>query len=249
MDDMKTDPGIARILFYNVGYCTGIDGAMRDYLLHWHRYIHTSRTTMSQILEGIEDLVSEESPDVCCLLEIHKTTGLVDSLRAFPHYDVANKYSWHGLLRHLPFFRRNCNGVFSRRSMPVQRHYFKAGRKKLVYEMTLPNETSLFVSHLSLTRRTRRRQLQELAVLLKGRKRVILCGDFNAFHEGEMEALQAQCNLAIANPPWEGTFPSHRPRRALDLFLCSPDIVIERIRVLHEVQLSDHLPIVLDVRV
>lgn len=239
----------ARIMFFNVGYCTGLDGGAVDYLLRFWRYMYTSRSTLASVLEGIETLLDTEKPDVCCFLEIHKKTGLVDRLEAYPYGDIANKYGLHGILRKFPFFRDNCNAVVAKTKMALHKHYFHTRGKKLIYEVEMPGGASLFVSHLSLFRRTRRKQIKQLIALIKRRKRVMLCGDFNTFYgRDELSLLIEQCGLRIVNPPREGTFPSRNPRMALDLFLCSPDVDVERVRVLKQVQLSDHLPVVVDVR-
>ena len=246
---MQSDTTAARILFFNVGYCTGLDGGMNDYLLHFARYIHTSRKTLAHVLEGIEHLLAEEQPDVCCFLEIHRKTGLLERLEAYPFSDIANKYGLHGILRKFPFFRDNCNAVLARANVHLQKHYLRTGRKKLVYEASLPNGATLFVSHLSLMHHTRKKQLEQLTRLIKCRKRVMLCGDFNAFQgREELRTLTEECGLRIVNPVRTGTFPTHSPRMALDLFLCSPDVDVEHVRILSDVRLSDHLPVVVDVR-
>lgn len=242
------NPTAARILFLNVGYCTGLEGGTTEYLLNWYRYLYTSRRTMENVLHDLHLMIEQESPDICCFLEIHKTSGLLQNMHAYPYFDIENKYGLHALLRHLPLFRKNCNGVFSRKPLQMQKHFLNAGRKKLVYEVTLENGASLFVSHLSLTHGARSRQIAELADLVRNKKNVILCGDFNAFRgRKEISELEA-CGLHLVNPPLKGTFPSIHPRITLDMFLCSPDVDIEQVRVLQDVKLSDHLPVVLDIR-
>jgi len=46
--------------------------------------------------------------------------------------------------------------------------------------------------------------------------------------------------------PGGGTFPAYKPKRHLDLFLASREAKIQNLRVLTDVVLSDHLPVVLE---
>jgi endonuclease/exonuclease/phosphatase family metal-dependent hydrolase len=104
------------------------------------------------------------------------------------------------------------------------------------------------MTHFSLSKRIRHKQFAELEELIRKRKRVILCGDFNVFSgPEELYHLLGQCNLRIVNQPKDFTFPTCKPRKALDLFLCSHDVRIMDIRVLDTVTASDHLPVILEV--
>jgi hypothetical protein len=46
-----------RVLLFNLGYATGIDGSMRSYLLRWYRYIYTPRAIICKVRNSIYALL------------------------------------------------------------------------------------------------------------------------------------------------------------------------------------------------
>ncbi len=69
----------------------------------------------------------------------------------------------------------------------------------------------------------------------------IVAGDFNAFTgEKEIRLLQAASKLESANCRNLPSYPNWRLRRHLDFILHSPEIEVSL------VQLSDHLPLIID---
>ncbi len=233
-----------KILLYNVGYCTELNGSVRDYVLRGYRYLYTPKRVVSETLNQLNTLMEKEQPDICCLIEIHNNKRSKPVFSAYGFGDIDNKYGFNSLLRRLPFFRNNCNGFFSRKELSFQKHYFKSGTKKLVYEIQLQENVSLFMVHFSLKASTRKKQFEELKTFLDPKKQNILCGDFNTFNDtAELEAFALSCGLRMVNKPSEGTFPAKDPRKAIDLFLCSTTINTGSTEVLSDVRLSDHLPV------
>lgn len=103
------------------------------------------------------------------------------------------------------------------------------------------------VAHLSLGAAARAGQLAFLAELLEGHPNSVLMGDFNTSVQGrELDRLYARTTLVRpeASP---ATFPSWRPRRALDQILVSSPIIVDRRWVLDHA-VSDHLPIAATIR-
>ena len=238
-----------RILLFNVGYATALDGSVRNYLLQFYRYLYTPQYILRQVRQVIYHLLQKEQPDVCCFIEIHKKHGNVPHPHVYTSSDVDNKYGMHSVLRKLPFFRDNCNGFFAKGDLPHRKIYFKNGTKKLIYEILLRDDLSLFLVHFSLERRVRRLQCDELRHIIQSRKNVILCGDFNIFRgQKELESLARDCGLVIMNAPGAGTFPAVNPRKALDLFLCPPHLQAHA-RVIPDIKASDHLPVMLEVSI
>jgi len=238
-----------RILFYNVGYCTGMRGSLGDYALHCLRYIYTPRRVVASVLATIDRLVDEVQPDLCCFVEVRRVKRFIQRLWEYPIHIFRNKYGRNSVLGHLPYFRGNVSGFFARERFPFEAHYLRHGAKKLVYEVCISEDISLLVAHLSLRKKTRAAQLKEMRGMIHRRKHVILCGDFNIF--GGMEELDdiiRSCRLKIVNTLHDLTFPSILPKRALDLFICSEDLPIEHLEVL-PVLASDHRPVLLTLRV
>ncbi|TSC57971.1 MAG: Uncharacterized protein Greene041619_847 [Candidatus Peregrinibacteria bacterium Greene0416_19] len=238
-----------RILLLNAGYCTELDGSLRDYFLRFYRYLHTPRRIVRRALRSLSGLLEGQKPDLCCFVEIHEQSQYLPHLQAYAYGDVENKYGIRSLLRRLPLFRHNCNGFLARKPMEFRKHYCRHGTKKLIYELELPHHVSLFLVHFALRARTRRKQCRDLAEILRQRRRVIVCGDFNTMQgDRELRDLLRSCRLRIANPPHAPTFPAVRPRKALDLFLCSPGLKIKGVRVMDSIHLSDHLPVLLELQ-
>lgn len=242
---MATDS--LKILLYNVGYCTELDGSLKDYFFRSYRYLYTPRRVQSRAVHSLIRLVETHNPDVCCFVEIHRNLGRLPSFQAFAEYDVENKYGIRSWLRRMPFFRKNCNGFFAQNELAFRKHWFKNGAKKLIYEIDLKNDTTLFFAHMSLRASVRKKQYQELKKWVQRKKRVILCGDFNTFrNEDDLEAFAADCGLNIVTPPNAATFPRKQPNHTIDLFLCSPSIQIKEVQVLEHAQASDHLPVLVE---
>ncbi|HLC76216.1 MAG TPA: endonuclease/exonuclease/phosphatase family protein [Candidatus Peribacterales bacterium] len=238
-----------RILFYNVGYCTGMRGSLADYAMHCLRYVYTPKRVIADVLTMIDRMVDEVQPDLCCFVEVRRVKRFIQRLWEYPVHTFRNKYGRNSMLGHLPYFRGNLSGYFARKDFPFSAHYLRHGAKKLVYEVRLTEEISLLVAHLSLRRKTRASQLKEIRDIISCRRHVILCGDFNIFNGvDELTDIIVSCRLKIINTLHDLTFPSAHPTRALDLFLCSEDLPIEDLEVL-PVLASDHLPILLTLRV
>ena len=101
----------------------------------------------------------------------------------------------------------------------------------------------LVVAHLSLGPTARKRQFAFLAELIGKQRHVVLMGDLNCtLHSGELKSLFQKTSLTPPAEPPPSTFPSWRPRRAIDHILTTPSVRIEQLWTLpHPV--SDHLPL------
>lgn len=103
------------------------------------------------------------------------------------------------------------------------------------------------VAHLSLGAQARARQLGFLAELLEGQANAVLMGDLNTpAHSKELEALYRRTTLTPPTDP-PPTFPSWKPKRAIDHILTSAPIEVERRWALPHLG-SDHLPIAARIR-
>jgi endonuclease/exonuclease/phosphatase family metal-dependent hydrolase len=101
----------------------------------------------------------------------------------------------------------------------------------------------VFAAHTSLKTAVRREQLQEIHRIVGLRQGpVLLGGDFNARRSDELDHLSAALRQVPAGP----TFPSWRPRWALDHLFVSPHFRVRAARVADEVREADHLPVVVD---
>lgn len=108
------------------------------------------------------------------------------------------------------------------------------------------NGLAVMIAHLSLSAQARAKQLGFIAEVLQDYPHAVLMGDLNTdAHSSEMRHLFTRCNL---QPPVHAvpTFPSWKPRRALDHILVSPDIKIEKVWTLPQA-FSDHLALAAEI--
>lgn len=245
-----------KILFYNLGYGRGITGSLGSYVKKGSSVIYQKRPSQQKILDGVIQLVKQESPDIFSYAEIalgsfrnqkfnqheylkfHLSQNLQDS--------AASKYG-ESIFSSLPFHAGNANGVISFVEAAIAQHYLKQSRKKLL--LVAKTETvTLFSVHLPLVSADRRAQLEELVTLVNECEGdVVICGDFNIFDGiDELAYIQQETNLQLAGER-QSTFPSHRPKIELDVFLYrfyNPEKE-PRLTVIDS-PLSDHLPITLE---
>jgi len=109
------------------------------------------------------------------------------------------------------------------------------------------NALAVMIAHLSLSAPARARQLGFIGELLHDFPHAVLMGDLNTEpHSVEMAQLYAKCNLQPPAQPTP-TFPSWKPRRALDHILTSPAIQVDKMWALPQA-FSDHLPLAAEIR-
>lgn len=255
-----------KLLTCNTGYLLGYENVLWGYAPPPVGSIVGNHRVERHTLARLTDLIERERPDVVSLLEIdrgsHRTAtngqmrSLLDALegRGLDYWGTgANKYGEEGLVSALPFFGHLGNAVLARSAGSVTYHYLSAGRKRLVIEFSIGQEAVLFMVHLSLGARTRRRQLDELSTLIDQRARdrdVIVTGDFNTFDDTQaLEEFSHKSGLKAQIP---GETVPDRPldgflidTRCIDLFFCSPSVGVTRCDVIDE-QVSDHRPVVME---
>ena len=108
------------------------------------------------------------------------------------------------------------------------------------------NALAVMIAHLSLSSQARSRQLGFIAELLQDFPHAVLMGDLNA-EPGSVEMKQLFAKSTL-QPPTQNTptFPSWKPRRALDHILTSPGITLEKTWALPQA-FSDHLPLAAEI--
>ncbi|MDW2983021.1 MAG: endonuclease/exonuclease/phosphatase family protein [Rhodanobacter sp.] len=108
------------------------------------------------------------------------------------------------------------------------------------------NALAVMIAHLSLSAPARARQLGFIAELLQDFPHAVLMGDLNTEPgSSEMRQLFAKSTLQPPAQPTP-TFPSWKPRRALDHILTSPAIKLEKTWALPQA-FSDHLPLAAEI--
>lgn len=236
-----------KVLFYNMAYGTGMNGSWKKYITTAWRFLWTPRP----VLRKIADTLEQEKADIVCLAEVDggsfrsrfrsQAKKLAKRLK-YPFCRSETKYHPQSVWQYMMMVRKHHDAVLSMRQGEMKRHHLKSGMKKLVQEF-ITDGISVFTVHLAvLSKRVRRRQLEELGEILRRCPRPkLLCGDFN-IHHGLSELSDFLERSGLNRVETTPTFPSIRPKRYLDLFFASPDVTIEKAGVV-PVTYSDHLPV------
>ncbi len=239
-----------KILIFNVGYLTGINGSVDEYFNYGHRYLYRRHKGKPGLMAALSKLIDHEKPDIGFFMETHHDNEFLEFLKKFPFSHIENKYQKGGMLEVIPFFRRNSNSVITHREFKVNKIYLKSGRKRLIYEFKLNPVTTLILGHFALGEETRLKQLKELESVMKQTPRVIIGGDFNTVRDARsMIAFAKAHNLKIVDIKRAKTYPAHSPTKPLDFFVCSRDIKIIKFKVIKDVKISDHLPVMIEVEI
>lgn len=154
--------------------------------------------------------------------------------------------------RNLGAFAQHCLGVLSRHPLRLRAHHALPGRVRgrgaLEVEVQMNGATPLrlLVTHLSLGRDSRRRQLDYLSGQVDPAVPTLLLGDLNC-EPAELAAHPGLRGAGLRVTRISPSFPSWQPRRRLDHLLGNAAVEIVERRVL-AAQLSDHLPLAATVR-
>ena len=162
-------------------------------------------------------------------------------------HSYCSKYGATSRWQRIPVYNKQGNAFLAKDTIRDEKfHYFERGMKKLVIELELEKVT-IFLVHLALSYKARQEQILHLYHLVKETNRpYILAGDFNAFMgEKEIHLLMSASGLKNADQDVRPSYPSHNPKRHLDFILHSPEIKVTKFWM-PDVQLSDHLPLVVD---
>jgi endonuclease/exonuclease/phosphatase family metal-dependent hydrolase len=249
---------MVRLILYNIEYCEGTTKNIFQYLDIYHLF-----RSKKKLDDRMIDFLKTLNPDILALIEVDgggkrskkRNEPMYFSLKLGFDYLVDQvKYATGSLFSRLPVLKHQENALLSKYPISaVKYHFFSRGAKKIVIDATLSlqKDTSLLVVHLSLFKRTRLKQLNELVKIVNSKTTpVILVGDFNTFKEQELDLLLSNTNLLDAYSfnsvkSSKYTEPSWRPKYRLDNILISPEIKINNYEII-EAHLSDHLPVLID---
>jgi len=239
-----------RFLLYNI--CYGTHGNQLKFPLLG--MLGRTHDHLNEITEFIRPL----DPDVIGLIEVDngsyrsgkksQTEKMAEELGHFHSY--CSKYGETSHWQRVPIYNKQGNAFLAKDNIHGEKfHYFERGMKKLVIELELEHVT-FFLVHLALSYKARQEQILHLYHLVKETNRpYILAGDFNAFMgEKEIQLLMSASGLQNADKDMQPSYPSNNPRKHLDFILHSPEIKVNKFWI-PDVQLSDHLPLVIDFEV
>ncbi|MDR2013125.1 MAG: endonuclease/exonuclease/phosphatase family protein [Rhodanobacter sp.] len=222
----------------------------RDYVTHgWKHMLPAGKRAnldgLARIIRDF-DLVALQEADAGSLRSgfLNQTQYLAETAE-FPYWS-------HQPNRRVSHLATSSNGLLARRQPDEVLAYPLPGRipgRGALWARFGTDADALVVviAHLSLGPKARTRQIAFLAELIGRHPCAVLMGDLNAPAKGrELERLYSHTSLVCPNES-PATFPSWRPRRAIDHILVSASIEIER-RWALAYPVSDHLPIAARIR-
>jgi endonuclease/exonuclease/phosphatase family metal-dependent hydrolase len=239
-----------RLLSYNiqVGIATNkphhyLTRSWRHLLPHGHHFNNLDE--IAKVIKGY-DIVGLQEVDAGSLRSsfVNQVNYLAERA-GFNHW-------YHQRNRNLGHIACHANGLLSRyATADVANHKLPGvlpGRGAMVARYgERDNPLVVVLLHLALGRRARMRQLSYVADIVGQHQHVVVMGDMNCLADSEEMQLLLD-NTGLTPPELDlPTFPSWRPSRTLDHILVSPSLSIENIRVLSDVDVSDHLPISMEI--
>ncbi len=245
-----------KILFSNIGYAKGINGALSQHILRFTKHFYSNLAEQQNVLSQLKTIMTTEQPDLCCFVEVDSGSfhsSYFNQLQAlmddeYAHHDIANKYGEGNPVANLPMYRGKSNAFLSKRGFAFERLYFSHGTKRLIYRLSLDDNRSLIFAHFSLSRKVRMKQFREVNQLVRDSKgEVIIMADFNIMQGfGELEPLLQDTDLKVLNKETEHTFIFHRRKLALDLCICSSALQDRaNLRIIKQ-PFSDHAALLLE---
>jgi endonuclease/exonuclease/phosphatase family metal-dependent hydrolase len=246
-----------KVLFSNIGYAKGIDGTLWQHISRAGRYLYCAVSTQTLVLGQLKAIIKQESPDLCCFVEID--TGSLGSAylnqvqfildEDYRFFDVANKYAKGNWRQYMPLSKGRSNAFISKQELVFDRLYFKHGTKRLMYRVVLPNNVHVFFAHFSLDRNVRVRQFEEVRGMIEQCPGdAVLLADFNIMYGfSELEPLLKDSNLRLLSREEDHTFLFHNNRLALDLCVCTAPLLNRIMLKVVDQPFSDHQALLVEI--
>lgn len=221
-----------------------LTGAWRHVLPTAHGSINLDR--IADIIRGYDFVAIQEGDAGSLRTRFRNQIAHLAQVAGYRNFDLTVTRDLHPIARHCLGFLSQANPV-QITDLPLPTPI--PGRRALRIDMGPTAGGAVFiVTHLSLGARAQERQLAFLAEQIPPNRPAILLGDLNC----DAERLQRHGGLRRAGlvvpqtPP--ATYPSWRPRRAIDHILATPDVILHRLEAL-PFALSDHLPIAAEIEI
>lgn len=239
-----------RFVLYNIRYATGTGWDYHVPFPFWGCFRKTERN-----FRDISSFLIKLNPDIVGLVESdggsYRQNGrsqpkeMASQIGGMSIFSC--KYPPESFMTKAPVLKAQGNAVVTMiPPLDCDVHYLSYGLKRAFLEVEY-EDFVLYLVHLSLRRKTRAKQLEELSQnCLSAKKPMILAGDYNTFGgEEELAPFVKKVGLKNANSDCVPTYPSSSPRKLLDFVLHSPEIKVNNL-LIPKVTFSDHLPIVCD---
>jgi len=254
---------MVRLIVYNIEYCEGMTGLWWEYFKLWRIFFPPK-----DLDQRIVDQIKKLKPNILALVEVDTGSFRAKKdevvffekqlgMRSFVEKVKYSFEGWLKLFHFVPILNKQANAIIAKQKLSnVRYHVFHEGTKRVVIDATIhvPKKVTLLLTHLSLGKKTRTKQIYELIKIINNIKNpVILMGDFNTFNgEEEIEKLLKETHLynrfQMDKKSQTYTQPTFHPSRRLDYVLTSKRVKVNNYEVLN-FHFSDHLPLLVDFKV
>ncbi|MGV8171527.1 MAG: endonuclease/exonuclease/phosphatase family protein [Candidatus Woesearchaeota archaeon] len=203
-------------------------------------------------LYALADYINKEKIDIVSLTEVDggsfrtrhvSQLKILSSLTGLEHHSFNPTYKFGKIIN-------QGDGLLSR-FPEYNREYYKLKSKHPRYlEFATADvdgqQIKIIVTHLSLGRKARIRELKQIAsVLLNFKTPKILTGDFNTENPEELDIIKQAGLTPVHN---DKTFPSWKPKRSIDHIFFSKEFEIIKTNIC-PLHISDHLGIVAELKI
>jgi len=249
MRETVEDPPRLKLLTFNIQ--VGMESRHYGHYLAnaWRHVLPSSgqQARLERIVEQIRpfDFIAVQEADAGSL-----RTQFVNQLEYLAHR-AGFAHSGLAVTRDLRPVAQHCLGWMSR--FPAK-HFADhplpgpiPGRRVISLDLLAPGgPIGIFVAHLSLGKQAQQRQLDFISSLVPAGEPAVLMGDLNCDDTllRQHPALQQRGFWLPEQVPM--TFPSWKPRRAIDHILLTPDLMLHNLETL-PLKLSDHLPLAAEI--
>lgn len=250
-DDVQPDTGGACLRILSLNIQVGLRSAQyRHYVTEAWRNLLPSRGVRA-VLDEIAQLAN--GYDLVALQEADAGSLRTSQLNQVAYLaERAGHGHWHAAVnRDLRPFAQHCLGCLARDPLTLLRHHplpgWLPGRGALEVEVRRDGYLPLrvIVVHLALGRSVRSRQLDYLGALIADGSDAIVLGDLNC-EPAELDAHPTLRAAGLQALHTQATYPSWRPVRSIDHMLATAGVDVRSVSAL-DVQVSDHLPLAIEV--
>ena len=120
-----------KIMFYNIAYCTGMNGSWKQYIIQSWRFFWLPLKAMRDIIE----VLKKEKPDVLCLAEVdggsfrnrfRSQAKHIAHKLLLPFFYSQTKYRPWSIWRFMTMIRKQHDAVLSRQKGEFKKHQLKS---------------------------------------------------------------------------------------------------------------------------
>ncbi|MGV8141583.1 MAG: endonuclease/exonuclease/phosphatase family protein [Candidatus Woesearchaeota archaeon] len=240
-----------KVMSFNLEFCASVTKGYWQYLEFFWKYL--APHNINAIFEVI-DIIAQEGIGIAVLTEMEGIS------RRTHHRNYLEMILGATPLKNSVFYPVNRwwfdignrgNAIMSKYDMieskniklktKIENRYLSIG-KFIVNNKTI----HVLTTQLSLGRRDRIKEFRQIVEIVNSIKGpIILAGDLNTQNEFELEVFN---HTRLKRVITTNTFPSWRPKRRIDYIFYSPEFEVVESYVLDYVKVSDHLPVIAELK-